>query len=153
MKPYIRQNGFTLVEVIISMAITMVFFGIITTISLSFHQSFRRIEQAHNIQIETSRIMDVVRDTLDTYNLDVTQTLSFENGVFSFDEEDVLYFDAEETILYFRRANEATLRSVSLEWIDHVTFSVTGEVLVVEITDNRGLTTRKVYTLIGGVTP
>ena len=151
MKTIRRQFGFTLVEVVVAMGITMIFFGVITPLSVSLYQSTRQLEQTHQMQTEVNRMMDIISKTIEPYNLDASQALTVRATALTVGEKTTLSFDFERKVLYFRVADEASLSALSFTWIEQVTFSIMGEVLVIHIVNTQGHPISKAYPFIGGL--
>lgn len=147
-------HGLTLVEVIVTMAVSSLFFALASIVVVSLLTNYRTSEKANNMNQEIILVSKIITDTIDSNNIDGKELL-LNDSVISYSGSDVSYniisFDGSLKILSYKIFGKDS-NTLELNYISSIEFlSLNGNLLQVKITNIEEKTKNFALKIVGGI--
>lgn len=153
-----KKHGWTLLEVIVTLAVTSIFFTMVFSVISSLISNYKTTERLNKADSEMSLLMLVFQSTIDSYNVDGLQiTLVKDEGknILQLEKDDSIVFsvnyDSDKIIGVSYQSNTQTM---DLKFISDIQIDKFNDKLLrLKITDIDNRSRQTVAMVVGGLMP
>ncbi|MFA6595860.1 MAG: type II secretion system protein [Bacilli bacterium] len=155
-----KKHGWTLLEVIVTLAVTSIFFTMVFSVISSLISNYKTTERLNKADSEMSLLMLVFQSTIDSYNVDGLQiTLVKDEGknILRLKKDDSIVFrvnyDSDKIIGVSYQSNTQTMDLKFISDIQIDKFNDNDKLLRLKITDIDNRSRQTVAMVVGGLMP
>ena len=151
-----KKHGWTLLEVIVTLAVTSIFFTMVFSVISSLISNYKTTERLNKADSEMSLLMLVFQSTIDSYNVDGLQiTLDEGKNILQLEKDDSIVFtvnyDSDKIIGVSYQSNTQTM---DLKFISDIQIDKFNDKLLrLKITDIDNRSRQTVAMVVGGLMP
>lgn len=153
-----KKHGWTLLEMIVTIAVTSIFFTMVFSVISSLISNYKATERLNKADDEMSLLMQIFQSTVDSYNSEgyMINFVGEENKILELvvdleEEQTVFKIDTEEskTRIIYQSASATSPQTLNLDYIETIVIEKhNSKLLLMEITaQNR---TRQVVVMVVG---
>jgi type II secretory pathway pseudopilin PulG len=151
-----KKHGWTLLEVIVTLAVTSIFFTMVFSVISSLISNYKTTERLNKADSEMSLLMLVFQSTIDSYNVDGLQiTLVKDEG------KNILQLEKDESIVFrvyyysdkiIRVSYQSNTQTMDLKFISDIQIDKFNDKLLrLKITDIDNRSRQTVAMVVGGI--
>lgn len=123
-----KKHGWTLLEVIVTLAVTSIFFTMVFSVISSLISNYKTTERLNKADSEMSLLMLVFQSTIDSYNVDglqITLVKDEGNNILQLEKDDSIVFsvnyDSDKIIGVSYQSNTQTItQTMDLKFISDI---------------------------------
>jgi len=153
-----KKHGWTLLEVIVTLAVTSIFFTMVFSVISSLISNYKTTERLNKADSEMSLLMLVFQSTIDSYNVDglqITLVKDEGNNILQLEKDDSIVFtvnyDSDKIIGVSYQSNTQTM---DLKFISDIQIDKFNDKLLrLKITDIDNRSRQTVAMVVGGLMP
>lgn len=152
-----KKHGWTLLEVIVTLAVTSIFFTMVFSVISSLISNYKTTERLNKADSEMSLLMLVFQSTIDSYNVDGLQiTLVKDEGknILKLKDDSIVFrvnYDSDKIIGVSYQSNTQTM---DLKFISDIQIDKFNDKLLrLKITDIDNRSRQTVAMVVGGLMP
>jgi len=153
-----KKHGWTLLEMIVTIAVTSIFFTMVFSVISSLISNYKATERLNKADDEMSLLMQIFQSTVDSYNSEgyMINFVGEENKILELvvdleEEQTVFKIDTEEskTRIIYQSASATSSQTLNLDYIETIVIEkLNSKLLLMKITaQNR---TRQVVVMVVG---
>ncbi|HPK58476.1 MAG TPA: type II secretion system protein [Bacilli bacterium] len=153
-----KKHGWTLLEMIVTIAVTSIFFTMVFSVISSLISNYKATERLNKADDEMSLLMQIFQSTVDSYNSEgyMINFVGEENKILELvvdleEEQTVFEIDTEEskTRIIYQSASATSSQTLNLDYIETIVIEKhNSKLLLMKITaQNR---TRQVVVMVVG---
>jgi len=153
-----KKHGWTLLEMIVTIAVTSIFFTMVFSVISSLISNYKATERLNKADDEMSLLMQIFQSTVDSYNSEgyMINFVGEENKILKLvvdleEEQTVFEIDTEEskTRIIYQSASATSSQTLNLDYIETIVIEKhNSKLLLMKITaQNR---TRQVVVMVVG---
>ncbi|MGI6770059.1 MAG: type II secretion system protein [Bacilli bacterium] len=151
-----KKHGWTLLEVIVTLAVTSIFFTMVFSVISSLISNYKTTERLNKADSEMSLLMLVFQSTIDSYNVDGLQiTLVKDEG------KNILQLKKDDSIVFrvyyysdkiIRVSYQSNTQTMDLKFISDIQIDKFNDKLLrLKITDIDNRSRQTVAMVVGGI--
>lgn len=153
-----KKHGWTLLEMIVTIAVTSIFFTMVFSVISSLISNYKTTERLNKADSEMSLLMLVFQSTIDSYNVDglqITLVKDEENNILQLKKDDSIVFEvnyySDKIIEVSYQSNTQTM---DLKFISDIQIDKFNDKLLrLKITDIDNRSRQTVAMVVGGIKP
>lgn len=151
-----KKHGWTLLEVIVTLAVTSIFFTMVFSVISSLISNYKTTERLNKADSEMSLLMLVFQSTIDSYNVDGLQiTLVKDEG------KNILQLEKDKSIVFNYYSDkiiwvsyQSNTQTMDLKFISDIQIDKFNDKLLrLKITDIDNRSRQTVAMVVGGLMP
>jgi type II secretory pathway pseudopilin PulG len=153
-----KKHGWTLLEVIVTLAVTSIFFTMVFSVISSLISNYKTTERLNKADSEMSLLMLVFQSTIDSYNVDglqITLVKDEGNNILQLEKDDSIVF----TVKYYSDkiigvSYQSNTQTMDLKFISDIQIDKFNDKLLrLKITDIDNRSRQTVAMVVGGLMP
>lgn len=153
-----KKHGWTLLEMIVTIAVTSIFFTMVFSVISSLISNYKTTERLNKADSEMSLLMLVFQSTIDSYNVDglqITLVKDEGNNILQLKKDDSIVFEvnyySDKIIGVSYQSNTQTM---DLKFISDIQIDKFNDKLLrLKITDIDNRSRQTVARVVGGIKP
>jgi len=155
-----KKHGWTLLEMIVTIAVTSIFFTMVFSVISSLISNYKTTERLNKADSEMSLLMLVFQSTIDSYNVDglqITLVKDEGNNILQLKKDDSIVFgvnyNSDKIIGVSYQSNTQTMDLKFISDIQIDKFNNNNKLLRLKITDIYNRSRQTVAMVVGGLMP
>jgi len=153
-----KKHGWTLLEMIVTIAVTSIFFTMVFSVISSLISNYKTTERLNKADSEMSLLMLVFQSTIDSYNVDglqITLVKDEGNNILQLKKDDSIVFgvnyNSDKIIGVSYQSNTQTMDLKFISDIQIDKFNNNNKLLRLKITDIYNRSRQTVAMVVGGI--
>jgi type II secretory pathway pseudopilin PulG len=152
-----KKHGWTLLEMIVTIAVTSIFFTMVFSVISSLISNYKTTERLNKADSEMSLLMLVFQSTIDSYNVDGLQiTLVKDEGknILQPEKDDSIVFGVNYSDKIIEVSYQSNTQTMDLKFISDIQidkFNNNNKLLRLKITDIYNRSRQTVAMVVGGI--
>ena len=143
-------QGWTLVEVIVTMAVSSLFFALASTVVISLVTNYKSAERQNHTNREVALLSDIISDTIQSYNV-AGDGLMIDGIILIATDLEVISFD-ESGMLIYQKKDMTNNQHIEFKYISSIEFIIGNDSLLeIVITNKDNRINRLAIAVVGGV--
>lgn len=153
-----KNQAFTLIETVIAISVTAIFFTLVSSIIISVNRTYREMEKVNQMDYEVLEVYRIINLTINSYN---------QNGIslsFSSDDEIRKITDSENNLcveiqkldnglieINHQRANDNLIITNKYQRLNDILIERKENLVEIKIIDNKNRERKMIINIIGGI--
>lgn len=153
-----KNQAFTLIETVIAISVTAIFFTLVSSIIISVNRTYREMEKVNQMDYEVLEVYRIINLTINSYN---------QNGIslsFSSDDEIRKITDSENNLcveiqkldnglieINHQRANDNLIITNKYQRLNDIIIERKENLVEIKIIDNKNRERKMIINIIGGI--
>jgi type II secretory pathway pseudopilin PulG len=150
-----KKHGWTLLEMIVTIAVTSIFFTMVFSVISSLISNYKTTERLNKADSEMSLLMLVFQSTIDSYNVDGLQiTLVKDEGknILLLGKDDSIVFGVNYSDKIIKVSYQSNTQTMDLKFISDIQIDKFNDKLLrLKITDIDNRSRQTVAMVVGGI--
>jgi type II secretory pathway pseudopilin PulG len=155
-----KKHGWTLLEMIVTIAVTSIFFTMVFSVISSLISNYKATERLNKADDEMSLLMQIFQSTVDSYNSEgyMINFVEEENKILKLVVDlktvfEIVTKESKTTSIIYQSASATSLQTLNLDYIETIVIEKhNSKLLLMKITaQNR--TRQVVVMVVGGLKP
>jgi type II secretory pathway pseudopilin PulG len=150
-----KKHGWTLLEMIVTIAVTSIFFTMVFSVISSLISNYKTTERLNKADSEMSLLMLVFQSTIDSYNVDGLQiTLVKDEGknILQPEKDDSIVFGVNYSDKIIEVSYQSNTQTMDLKFISDIQIDKFNDKLLrLKITDIDNRSRQTVAMVVGGI--